>query len=62
MELTATYKDWIISYNPKPIPDRSHDYDLEHKDYDGPGDTRASTARNMKEAKLEIDNWEEDYD
>ena len=61
LELSATYKNWVITYNPKPIPDRSHDYDFTHKDYDGPGDNRASTARSMEEAKFEIDNWKENY-
>lgn len=61
LELSAIYKNWVITYNLKPIPDRSHDYDFTHKDYDGPGDNRASTARSMEEAKFEIDNWKENY-
>ena len=26
---------WLITYNPKPVPIRNNDYDMEHDDYDG---------------------------
>lgn len=29
------YKGWEISYNPKPIGTRDHDWDATHDDYDG---------------------------
>lgn len=29
------YEGWHVAYNPKPIPDRSHDYDFWHDDHDG---------------------------
>ena len=28
------YKGWTITNNPKPIPDRRYDYDVEHPDYE----------------------------
>ena len=45
--------DWIITYNPKPIPNRSHDFDYVHKDYDGApdsGDKRCGTAGSPPDA------------
>jgi hypothetical protein len=32
---TENYKCWRITYNPKPIGTRKHDYDAVHPDYDG---------------------------
>jgi hypothetical protein len=54
------YHDWVITYNPKPIPFRGHDYDLVHEDYDGPGDGRAYNGSSVEHCKQCIDEWEED--
>ena len=45
--------DWIITHNAKPIPDRSHDFDFVHEDYDGApdsGDKRCGTAGSPQDA------------
>lgn len=54
------YKGWHIDYNPKPIPDRRHDYDVTHRDYDGPESNLYFTAASIKEAIAEIDERELD--
>jgi hypothetical protein len=56
--MTIKYKQWEITYNPKPMPDRSHDYDVSHIDYDGPGDVRCFTCASLDDAIAEIDNFE----
>ena len=38
------YKNWEITYSPKPIPVRVYDYDAVHHDYDGPEDGRCITG------------------
>lgn len=48
--MKTTYGEYVITYNPKPIPDRTHDYDWVHQDYDGPGDPRAGTAPSIQQA------------
>lgn len=35
MAIDKLPEGWNISYNPKPIPNRSFDYDFYHDDYDG---------------------------
>ena len=57
------YKDWIIIYNPKPIPIKAHDYDVVHEDYDympGSGDRKYFTTNSVINAKEIIDSWEEE--
>lgn len=49
------YRDYIIEYNPKPIPDRSCDYDWFPEDYDGPEDGRGGTAGTVEEAERMVD-------
>ena len=49
------YRDYIIEHDPPPIPDRRHDWNFAHKDYDGPGDPRIGTAASLEAAKSEID-------
>ena len=51
---------YLVRYNPKPIPDRSHDWDWVHKDYDGPEDNRCGTAASHEEAWKQIQ--EESFD
>ena len=58
---TSYYKDWEITYNPKPIPDIRHDYDVTHLDYDGPEDDRHFTASTYEEAINLIDEYIDDH-
>jgi hypothetical protein len=52
------YRDYNIVLNQKPIPDRGHDWDFTHVDYDGPGDSRCGTAASVEGCKSEIDEIE----
>ena len=54
--------DYLITYNPKPIPSRQHDWDWCHQDYDGPGDPRCGTAPTEQKAKEAADNCEAGFD
>jgi len=48
---------WRFQYNAKPIPDRGHDWDYWHEEYDGAedsGDTRKGTARTFADALEEV--------
>jgi len=56
--MSTKHKDWIITYNPKPVPNRRHDYDAVHEDYDGPEDGRCFTAASVEEAIEEINEME----
>ena len=45
------YKKWLIEFNPKPIPNRKHDWCCEHDDYDGePGSDLYFTAESAEVA------------
>lgn len=60
-----TYKGWSISVDPKPIPNRSFDWEATHPDYDAWNDgdgwqdnglsVNAATYEELLEA---IDQWE----
>lgn len=52
---------WVISYNPKPIPDRRHDYDALYDDYDGTNGLYF-TAGSVKDAKEMIVDMENNVD
>jgi hypothetical protein len=52
------YKNWEITYNPKPIPVRVYDYDAVHKDYDGPEDNRCITGDSVDALIDRIDEME----
>lgn len=57
------YKNYTISYWAKPIPDRSHDYDFMHDDFDGAddaNDTRCGCGSSIDDCKRQIDEMEED--
>jgi len=57
------YYEYIILHNPKPIPDRSSDWEFYHEDYDGAGDSgdrRGGTATSMQEAIDKIEEMEDD--
>lgn len=50
-------RHWHIEYVPKPIPDRRHDFDFWHDDYDGApdsGDNRCGTAESVEDALEQI--------
>ncbi len=52
------YRDYAIKYDPPPIPDRSHDWNYAHKEYDGApdsGDHRSGTAPTYDDARAAID-------
>ena len=36
--------EWHVEFNPKPIPDRLHDWDFWHDDYDGENDLHGTAA------------------
>ena len=52
---THRYHGYLITYQMKPIPDRSFDWNYAHKDYDGPGDLRCGNAESLSAAMSEID-------
>lgn len=53
----VVYRNFIISYWCKPIPDRRFDYDYAHADYDGPEDNRCGSAASVEDCKSEIDDY-----
>lgn len=57
--MTVLYKDYSITYDPKPVPDRDFDFDWVHNNYDGPGDSRCGNAASLVEAKKQIDEIED---
>jgi hypothetical protein len=52
------YRGYGVTYDPPPIPDRSHDWRFEHEDIDL-DDPRHGTAATLAEAKARIDEIEE---
>jgi hypothetical protein len=52
--------DYIIIHDPKPIPSRNHDWEWQHKDYDGPGDKRCGTTHSREAAVNAIIEFELD--
>ena len=48
---------WHIERNVKPIPDRRHDYDFWHDEYDG-GNGLAGTAESIDDAMRQISEIE----
>ena len=52
------YNGFIITHWAKPIPDRSHDYDFVHEDYDGAEDAqdnRHGSGSSVEDCKAQID-------
>ena len=49
--------EWHIEYNPKPIPDRQHDWDFWHDDHDGENGL-CGTAASEGDAKEQIAEME----
>ena len=54
----AKHIGWTVSYNPKPIPDRSFDWDYVHDDYDEGSDLCGAVAH-LVTAIMEIEEIEE---
>lgn len=55
-----TYRGYVITYDPPPIPDRGSDFQFSHVDYDGPGDRRCGTAGSLADTHERIDEIEDD--
>jgi hypothetical protein len=58
LERAMRYRGYVIQHDPPPIPNRSHDWQFAHEDYDGApdsGDHRIGTAPSLEEAKAGID-------
>jgi len=62
-----TYKEWIVRYDPPPIPTRDLDWIAVHPNYDGWTQDGEWVSNGMcihapsREALIEeIDNWEDD--
>jgi len=56
-DLWKLRRDWVIQYDPKPIPDRRHDFSFHHVDFDGApdsGDNRCGTASSAADAIQQI--------
>jgi hypothetical protein len=52
------YKNYRVTYDPPPIPDRSHDWSFVHDEYDGAPDAydeRAGYASSAEAAIAEIE-------
>ena len=59
--MIVRYKDYIISYDPKPIPPRCFDWDFGHDDYDGApdgNDYRCGNGDSIEHCKQQIDDME----
>jgi len=57
------YGPWRISYEPKPIPCSSYDYDWWHDDFDGApdaGDNRCGSERSLAGCIVAIHNLEDE--
>jgi hypothetical protein len=52
--------DWIIDYDPPPIPSRKCDWHFRHKDFDGPGDYRQGHGSSYEDCLDQIADMEED--
>ena len=49
------YKEYTITFNPKPIANLDHDFDWYPNDYDGPEDPRGGDAATVTQAMIAID-------
>lgn len=56
----GAYRNWQYMYDPPPIPDRRHDWQAWHKDYDGPEDGRCLTAATELDIIQAIKEYEEE--
>ena len=61
---TIRYRSYTIRFDPPPIPDRNHDWQCSHDDYDGAPDSmdgRCFSGPTVQDCKDQIDEWEEDH-
>jgi len=59
-ELTPEdFEDWNLTFWPKPTPDRNHDWELTHKDYDPP-DGRAFTGPSIEDVYQQAIEYNEE--
>ena len=60
MEKRIEYKEWIIEYDPKPVPPSlGVDWTFYHPgNHNGPEDNWSGCAGSIEEAKERIDDWE----
>jgi len=59
------YRGYHIVYEPKPIPDHSHDWSWWHDDYDGAPDSRdrrCGTSASLLQAQADIDDLIEELE
>lgn len=56
--IIQTYRGYSIVRNIKPVPDRRHDWDWCHEDYDGPGDPRCGTGESVSDCIEQINERE----
>ena len=62
VELTPEdFDDYILKYDPKPIPDRNHDWEVTHKDYDPPDD-RHFTGASLEEVWGQVIDYNEEQE
>lgn len=62
-KLPVKYGNWLIDYNPPPIPVRNCDWQFWHKDFDGAedaGDNRCGHSSTLIDCMNEIDDYEDD--
>lgn len=58
-----TYRGYVVTYDPPPIPDRRWDWHFAHEQFDGApdaGDRRHGDAASLTDAMHEIDSIEDD--
>ena len=56
--MMETYRGYLISFEPKPIPNRAYDWDYMHEDYDGAPDAedgRCGNGGTLQSCKDQID-------
>ena len=59
MKSEIQYKNYIITYDIKPVPDRDFDWNFEHDDYDGGSrDPRCGYGSSIEDVKKQIDELE----
>ena len=67
--LPVDWEDWVITFYSKPIPDRNHDWEAVHNEYDGAPidsldtgspDQRAFTGKNVMELIEQINEYNEE--
>lgn len=56
----ATYRGWLVRYDPPPIPVRDFDWTATHPDYDGEGDNRHVFGKDLHDLKRAVRVWEQE--